>query len=185
MIIEEKERLKFLEFYKETDECINFKFLNNSGYANYQVTTNRIKRHVLMHRVAYQLHYNDIIETSDVICHKCDNPACINPKHLFKGTHKSNSDDKLSKGRQAKGKTNGRYTHGYNSKFDPVAKPLQPFDKRYNRLLTEEQVKTIKLAIKNRGNTSLKELSEIFDISYVNIRAISSGKAYKNVNITL
>lgn len=36
-------------------------------------------------------------------CHKCDNPTCVNPQHIFHGTHKSNHEDRGRKGRQAKG----------------------------------------------------------------------------------
>lgn len=51
-----------------------------------------------MHRVAYQVYYKDDLTPNDVICHKCDNPACVNPKHLFKGTHQDNVQDKVNKG---------------------------------------------------------------------------------------
>ncbi len=36
------------------------------------------------------------------MCHKCDNPLCINPDHLFIGTEKDNSTDMIRKGRAAK-----------------------------------------------------------------------------------
>lgn len=43
------------------------------------------------------------LETTLQICHKCDNPSCCNPYHLFKGTHQENNADKIKKNRDAKG----------------------------------------------------------------------------------
>ncbi|WP_225783601.1 HNH endonuclease [Xenophilus sp. Marseille-Q4582] len=41
------------------------------------------------------------------VCHRCDNPACCNPSHLFVATHKQNNDDKVAKRRQAAGEKHG------------------------------------------------------------------------------
>ena len=61
-----------------------------------------------VHRLVYsQIHGK--IPTGKFICHTCDNPACINPDHLFLGTPKDNTRDMVKKGRNAKqfGEKNG------------------------------------------------------------------------------
>lgn len=59
---------------------------------------------VVAHRAAWSL-ANDGADIPEgmFVCHRCDNPKCINPKHLFLGTPKDNSQDMSAKGRSTRG----------------------------------------------------------------------------------
>lgn len=50
------------------------------------------------HRVSWRMHFGEIPKGM-FVCHRCDNPKCVRPEHLFLGTAKDNSDDKWKKGR--------------------------------------------------------------------------------------
>jgi hypothetical protein len=60
----------------------------------------------LAHRVAWRAYFGEIPKGLWVL-HSCDNPPCVNPKHLFLGTHADNVEDKVAKGRQAKYENGG------------------------------------------------------------------------------
>ena len=63
------------------------------------------------HRISYQLEHGDIPAQEDgspsLVCHHCDNPNCVNPSHLFVGSHIDNAKDRDAKGRGAYQKARG------------------------------------------------------------------------------
>jgi hypothetical protein len=69
-------------------------FTNANGYG----VTRYNGKACLAHRVSYEISKGDI--GGACVCHSCDNPSCVNPEHLFLGTHKDNMDDMRSKGRK-------------------------------------------------------------------------------------
>lgn len=61
---------------------------------------------ILAHRFAWKL-ANGPIPAGRWVLHRCDNPSCVNPDHLFLGDSRANIDDCVSKGRQARGERGG------------------------------------------------------------------------------
>lgn len=72
-----------------------------------------VKRTVRLHRLVYELRVGPI-PRGRFVCHRCDNPSCIEPKHLFAGTPKQNTQDMLTKGRRIKSRRDA--TH-HNTKI--------------------------------------------------------------------
>lgn len=64
------------------------------------------RKQLRVHRVSYEI-FKGKISDNLYVCHKCDNPSCCNPDHLFLGSPKDNAHDSLSKNRNYIGEKNG------------------------------------------------------------------------------
>lgn len=118
-----------------------------SGYGSFGIN----KRLFASHRLSWFLAHGPIQEGLHC-CHKCDNPECCNPSHLFLGTAKENMMDMLIKGRgnKAKGERHGLIKNpGYAARGDRHGSVTRPECLRRGKnhpksKLTEEAVKNIR-----------------------------------------
>ncbi len=96
------DRLRFWTKYAESgiEDC--WEWLagrNRRGYGKFKMR----RKTRPAHRVAYEMHIGPIPD-GILVCHRCDNPGCVNPAHLFLGTAQDNMSDKVAKNRQSKGR---------------------------------------------------------------------------------
>jgi hypothetical protein len=109
------------------------------------------KKNYLAHRLSYQIHYGPIT-SKDCVLHKCDNPQCVNPQHLFLGSRTLNAQDRTNKGRTYKG------SQVTNSKF------------------TEQQV----LAIRSSSKT-IRQLATEYSTDYGHMWQIVKRKTWRHI----
>lgn len=106
------------------------------------------------HRVAYAIG-NGVGPGTMFVCHRCDNPRCVRPDHLFLGSNRENTADRHAKGRSAKGSSSG------------AAK------------LTESDVAAIRAAL--RGGAKQVDMAIRFGITQANVSEIARGKTWRHV----
>lgn len=86
---------RFTQSYEQTNSCWNWTgSLDRYGYGKFKIGQHTYKAH----RYSYQQYYGDFDEKLHVL-HRCDNPCCVNPNHLFLGTNRDNVADRTAKNR--------------------------------------------------------------------------------------
>ena len=136
-------------------ECVAMS-LTKAGYGEFGVNGTKIRAH----RFSYQLFHNRLIKDKMVICHKCDNPSCVNPHHLSEGTQHDNMTDMKNKGRANGGGVKG--------------------EKNYISKLTEEKVKEIR-AKYSQSKTTQQKLADEYGVVQSIIHGIINRKYWKHI----
>jgi hypothetical protein len=150
------QRLKTLEerFWEKVnkrspDECWEWVATKRNGYGR-MYTSGRL---IGAHRVSWRINFGEFPPADVKVLHKCDNPSCVNPRHLFLGTQQDNVDDMIEKGRH-------RYPIGENV---------------HTNKLTEDEVREIR---KLSSTLSQSSISEKFGVSKGAIKHILRGRSW-------
>jgi hypothetical protein len=114
---------------------------------------------VRAHRFSYQMHYG--VDPGELfVCHKCDNPSCVNPHHLFLGDYSANNKDSYSKGRNPN--------------------PIRRGEDSQQSRLTEDDVRTLRHRYATEQVTQQK-LAEEYGISQVAVGCIIRRKTWSHI----
>lgn len=151
---------RFWSKCEKSDGCWNWTaYRQKHGYGVFKIS--RERGTVLAHRFSYEIAKGDIPEGM-CVCHTCDNPACINPDHLFLGSHAENMRDMAKKGRWGEARARGE-SHG-------LAK------------LRDVEVRRVKLLLGIGVNQ--KRIGAVFGITQGAVSLIAVGKTYTHVEVS-
>ena len=151
-IIPTKQR--FWKNVQKTDYCWNW--IGSKCDGGYGQLIEKGNKNLKTHRLSWELHYGKIPQKM-CVCHKCDNPSCVRPEHLFLGNMKDNVTDMIKKNR-------GHWAHG---------------DKHYRAKLSCNDIKTIR-DLYNQGKNQ-SEIARKFQVTPGWIGKIVKNKYWKHV----
>lgn len=114
------------------------------------------RKSVLAHRISYLIH-NGTIDDNLMVLHKCNNPKCWNPAHLYQGTAKDNANDKVKSHRQ----------------YCPIG------ELHHKVKLTDKNILEILQLLKT--NISGKDIAKIYMVSPTIISFIKHNKSWKHI----
>jgi len=138
----------------EENNCIEWiGWRDKDGYGG----AYRNGKNIRAHRFSYELFIGPIPKGKNV-CHKCDNPSCVNPDHLYVGTQRDNMYDKVERDR-------------CNLKCGEEAKVSR---------LTEAQV--VEIIREKKSGTKVQRIIDKYAISKSTIMDIMQGKLWKHID---
>lgn len=114
MIIDDKLYQRFSQKYKinAKTRCWEWmKSLDNGGYGRFLYNGKDRKSHRVSMILHHKMEQYEFENRKILVCHHCDNPKCVNPDHLFLGSHQDNKDDSVNKGRSK------RFQHGTSKMY--------------------------------------------------------------------
>jgi hypothetical protein len=118
----------------------------SNGYGSFKMNY----KHRLAHRYAWEI-TNGAIPAGALVCHRCDNPPCVNPDHLFLGDYSTNQLDAVAKGRHSAQTHRHRWARGsrHGTKTHPEA--VARGERASQAKLTNERVLEIRAARASTG----------------------------------
>ena len=124
---------------------------NSRGYGGLRIDG----RTYSAHRASYEIYHRCKLDRSISVCHRCDNPACVNPDHLFLASHQDNMIDRGVKGR----------SRGPIGEANP------------NTRITAQQAAAIK-----SDTRPLRKIADEYGLSISGVHGIRSGATWKHLN---
>lgn len=144
---------RFWRNVQKTETC--WLWMGSKTNGGYGQITDDFDRNLRTHRCSWEIHFGPIPDDMHIL-HTCDNPACVNPDHLFLGDDTSNYADSRAKNRHAHGERHGQ------------AK------------LTEPAVLSIR-AEYAAGGISMQRLADKHHVSQNAIRRICNGDTWRHL----
>lgn len=167
------ERIKDRIEIDDVSGCWNWTKQKKRGYGRFYFCH---QKSMSAHRASYLAHVGEIPDRM-CVCHSCDNPACVNPDHLFLGTHLDNMRDRSEKCRcySAPGAKNPNFGGKHYSKKTPE-KIIRGEDCRHS-ILSATSVAEIRSLQK-----PYQEIARIYGVSISAIGRVKRRESWAHVS---
>lgn len=165
---------RFLSYFKQDGEnCWNWTgALFAQGYGCIGISGGKV---VKAHRFSYE-HFIGQIPEGKLVCHKCDNKKCINPGHLFLGSHHDNNLDCVRKGRHPLIKK-GVLPEQFRKCIGSLAS---------NAKLNEEIVKDVRKRLRNEDSVNMRDvvngIIRDYGLKRDHISSIKTNRIWRHVS---